>query len=82
MEDMESKDKRRFFSRKKICRFCAEDIEIDYKNIDLLSQYITDRKKIVPRRSTGLCASHQKILAKAIKRARVMALIPFTVLHD
>jgi len=78
---MESPRDRKYFSRRKVCRFCTEPIEIDYKNVDLMSRFITDRKKIVPRRNSGLCARHQRQLAAAIKRARFMALIPFTVLH-
>jgi small subunit ribosomal protein S18 len=80
MERENAKDKK-FFVRKKVCRFCTEPIEIDYKRVDLLSQFINERKKIVPRRSSGLCAYHQRELGSAIKRARIMALLPFTVLH-
>lgn len=78
---MESPRDRRYFAKRKICRFCTEPLVIDYKNVDLISRFITDRKKIVPRRNTGLCASHQRELARAIKRARFMSLIPYTVLH-
>ena len=78
---MESPRDRRYFAKRKICRFCTEPLVIDYKNVDLISKFITDRKKIVPRRNTGLCASHQRELARAIKRARFMSLIPYTVLH-
>ncbi|NIT14759.1 MAG: 30S ribosomal protein S18, partial [Candidatus Dadabacteria bacterium] len=70
-----------FQTRKKYCRFCRNKEDIDYKNVDLLARYITERRKIVPRRVTGVCAKHQRILATAIKRARLLALIPFTVLH-
>jgi small subunit ribosomal protein S18 len=80
MERENAKEKK-YFVRKKVCRFCIEAIEVDYKRADLLSQFITERKKIVPRRSSGLCAYHQRELASAIKRARVMALLSFTVLH-
>ncbi len=80
MERENTKEKK-YFVRKKVCRFCMEALEVDYKRVDLLSQFITERKKIVPRRSSGLCAYHQRELASAIKRARVMALLPFTVLH-
>ena len=78
---MESPRNRKYFSKKKICRFCTEPLEIDYKNVDLMSRFITDRKKIVPRRNSGLCAYHQRLLATAIKRTRYMALLPYTVLH-
>lgn len=82
----ESKEKtKEIFVKKKVGRFhieATEAVEIDYKNIDLLSQFITERRKIVPRRSSGLTAFGQRRLATAIKRARIMALLPFTVLHD
>jgi small subunit ribosomal protein S18 len=78
---MEEKKDKRFFTKKKVCKFCSEPIKIDYKDYDLLSSFITERRKIVPRRSSGLCARHQRVLASAIKRARIMALLPFTVLH-
>jgi small subunit ribosomal protein S18 len=78
---MDSRRDKRFFSKKKVCRFCAEPIDMDYKNIDLLARFITDRKKIVPRRNSGLCAYHQRQLATTIKRARYMAFLPYTVLH-
>ena len=78
---MESPRDRRYFSRKKVCRFCTESLGFDYKNIELMSRFITDRKKIVPRRNSGNCAYCQRQLATAIKRARHMALLPYTVLH-
>ncbi len=64
--------------RKKYGRFCEDGVEIDYKNPRLLRDYITERGKILPRRVTGTCAKHQRQLTVAIKRARVLALIPFT----
>ncbi len=71
--------RRIFVFRKKQCRFCKDkSLEIDYKNVELLSQFITDRGKIMPRRMTGNCAKHQRKLATAIKRARILALLPFT----
>ncbi len=78
---METRRDRRSFTKKKVCRFCTEPIEMDYKNTDLLRRFITDRKKIVPRRNSGLCAFHQRKLAATLKRARFMALFPYTVLH-
>jgi small subunit ribosomal protein S18 len=69
--------RRKQFVRRKICRFCFEDVILDYKDVDLLRGFITDRGKIVPRRITGTCAKHQRELAIAIKRARFIALIPF-----
>ena len=71
--------KRVFVFRKKQCRFCKDkSLKIDYKNTELLSQFITERGKIMPRRMTGTCAKHQRKLATAIKRARIIALLPFT----
>lgn len=71
------KDKRR--GRKKVCSFCVDKIEqIDYKNADKLRKYVTDRGKIMPRRISGTCAPHQRQLTTAIKRSRMIALLPFT----
>lgn len=71
--------KRVFFRRRKVCKFTVEGIEyIDYKDIKLLQQYILERAKILPRRISGTSGRHQRQLAKAIKRARHLALIPFT----
>ena len=71
------------FYRKKFCKFCARSgsgaVIIDYKELDTLRRYITDRGKILPRRVTGNCAKCQRKLSAAIKRARVLALLPFTV---
>ncbi len=73
-------DVRRRFVRKKVCRFCAEGIkEVDYKDVDRLRNYLSERGKILPRRMTGVCAKHQRQLARAIKRARILALLPFVV---
>ena len=64
--------------RKKVCQFCADkDKKIDYKDAETLKKYITERGKILPRRVTGTCAMHQRAVAKAIKRARVVAILPF-----
>ena len=66
------------FPRRKVCAFCAEKIEvIDYKDLPRLRKFITEKGKILPRRMSGVCAKHQRELAEAIKRARVMALLPF-----
>lgn len=68
------------FSRRKVCRFCGEqNIPIDYKNPHTLKHFITDRGKILPRRLSGNCSKHQRKVALAIKQARVLALMPFTV---
>jgi len=65
--------------RKKVCSFCVDKIEsINYKEVNKLKKYITERGKILPRRISGNCAKHQRQLTSAIKKARVMALLPFT----
>jgi len=72
----------RFFRRRKYCRFTAEGItEVDYKDIDLLRAYVTETGKIVPSRITGTKAKYQRQLAKAVKRARYLALLPYTDAH-
>ena len=63
--------------RNKTCYFCSNDKEIDYKDIDTLERYLTDRGKIVPRRITGACAKHQRVITKEIKKARSIAFLPF-----
>lgn len=69
---------RKFFRRKKVCRFCVEKIDdINYKDVRLLQQFVAERGKIVPRRLTGVCTPHQRRLTSAIKRARNIALLPF-----
>ena len=66
--------------RRKYCQFCKEETAyIDYKDVQLLRKYMTDRGKIKPRRVTGTCTQHQRDIANAIKRAREMALVPYTV---
>lgn len=67
------------FQKKKVCRFCTDKIDIDYKDARLLRQFMTERGKIMPRRMTGTCAKHQRHLATAIKTARVIALVPFSL---
>lgn len=69
------------YGRRK-CRFCSDEVEyIDYKDLSTLRRYITDKGKIRTKRSTGTCAKHQRRLARAIKRARYMALLPYVVEH-
>jgi small subunit ribosomal protein S18 len=70
---------RKFFPpKKKFCRFCQRNIKaIDYKSVEILKKYIPDRGKISPRRITGTCAFHQRKLSLAVKRARLMALLPY-----
>ena len=73
----------RRFGRKRYCRFTAEGIkEIDYKDLDLLRDYITETGKIVPSRITGTSARYQRQLGRAVKRARYLALLPYTDQHD
>lgn len=70
--------KKRFYQRRKVCRFCADTtIEIDYKDSKNLRSFITERGKIIPRRITGTCAKHQRFLSTAIKQARTIALLPY-----
>ena len=69
---------RRFFAKPKFCQFCADKtLTIDYKKTDLLRRYITEDGKIRPRRQTGACARHQRVVAGAVKQARQIALLPF-----
>lgn len=63
--------------RRKVCRFCSQKTVADYKNPDMLRRYITERGKILPARITGTCAKHQRALTTQIKRARVLAYLPF-----
>lgn len=64
--------------RRKVCAFCLEKVtEIDYKDIAKLKKYVTEKGKILPRRMTGVCSKHQRLLSTAIKRARLVALLPF-----
>jgi len=74
--------KPRYTSRRKVCFFCAEKVQqIDYKDVDGLRRYLSDRGKIEPRRKTGTCAKHQRRLTIALKRARHLALLPYTAEH-
>ena len=73
----------RFFRRRKFCRFTAEGVqEIDYKDLDTLTQYVSETGKIVPSRITGTKAKYQRQLATAVKRARYLALLPYTDAHN
>ena len=75
--DRSYKSKGKMFFKRKVCRFCTKKLEIDFKNVDLLRKFTTERGKIIPRRILGTCAKHQRKLTRAIKRARVLALLPF-----
>ncbi len=71
--------KRRIYIKRKVCRFCADKtLEIDYKNPRILRHFITERGKIIPRRISGNCAKHQREITTAIKKARNIAILPFT----
>jgi small subunit ribosomal protein S18 len=72
---------RKFIVKPKVCIFCADKTVIDYKDISLLRKFVSERGKIEPRRRTGVCAKHQRKLALAIKRARFLALLPYTPAH-
>lgn len=74
-----SKFKRGVRRKKKVCVFCGADNVIDYKDAAKLKRYVSERGKILPRRITGTCAKHQRELTTAIKRARHIALLPYTV---
>jgi small subunit ribosomal protein S18 len=73
---------RRFGGRRKVCRFCVDHVKgIDYKDIGRLRMYVSDRGKIEPRRKTGACLKHQRLVCTAIKRARHLAMLPYTLGH-
>ncbi|MBQ3924926.1 MAG: 30S ribosomal protein S18 [Firmicutes bacterium] len=73
-------DKRRGgYRRKKVCQFCADkNLTIDYKDVETLGKFVTERGKILPKRITGTCAIHQRDITTAVKRARVVALLPYS----
>jgi small subunit ribosomal protein S18 len=69
----------RRFRRRRVCQFCADKINsLDYKQVDVVKRYVTDAGKIRSRRETGNCAKHQRMVARAVKRARHLALVPYT----
>ena len=79
MENSSNFNRKRRKRRPKVCHFCVDKIDhVDYKEVEKLKKYITERGKIVPRRVTGTCAKHQRQLTRAIKRTRIIALLPFT----
>ncbi|MEN6363485.1 MAG: 30S ribosomal protein S18 [Rectinema sp.] len=65
------------FFKKKVCKFCVQKLQIDYKDIDVMRRFVTERGKILPRRITGTCSKHQRSLAVGIKRARALAFLPY-----
>jgi small subunit ribosomal protein S18 len=75
------RNKKKTFHRKRVCRFCVDHINsVDYKDVQTLKMYITERGKINPRRINGNCAKHQRLITKSIIRARYMALLPYTAM--
>jgi small subunit ribosomal protein S18 len=72
-----SRPRSRPFFRKKVCKFCTGKYKMDYKDVQVLRRFTSERGKILPRRITGTCAKHQRQLSRTIKRARVLALLPF-----
>ncbi|MGH7775011.1 MAG: 30S ribosomal protein S18 [Candidatus Binatia bacterium] len=83
MEEERGPGRRRLMIRRKVCRFCADKaLQIDYKDTKTLTQFVTERGKITPSRITGNCAGHQRLLTIAIKRARSVALLPFTTARN
>ncbi len=76
---MPPKPQKRLFSRRKVCRFCTDkELVIDYKDVKVLRNYVSERGKIIPRRIVGTCATHQRKLCEAVKRARQIALLPYS----
>lgn len=73
--------KKKPFHRRKVCRFCVDKVnEVDYKDLKVLRSFITERGKLVPRRISGSCAKHQRLITQAVMRARYMALLPYTAM--
>lgn len=81
MPVMPRRKRKQFFVRRKVCRFCVDaKLLIEYKDVNTLRQFVTERGKIIPRRISGNCARHQRHLTRAIKQARLLALMPYTPL--
>lgn len=82
-DDNKGSQRRRPMFRRKVCRFCADKtLQIDYKDVRMVAQFVTERGKMTPSRITGNCARHQRLLTTAIKRARSVALLPFTTANN
>jgi small subunit ribosomal protein S18 len=76
---MPRRKRKQFYVRRKVCRFCVDaKLAIDYKDVNTLRQFVTERGKIIPRRISGNCARHQRRVTRAIKQARLLALIAYT----
>lgn len=81
--DQGSQKSGKMFMRRKSCRFCAEkELRIDYKDGNTLRHFVTERGKIIPRRISGNCARHQRAVTNALKRARILGMMPFTVVQS
>jgi small subunit ribosomal protein S18 len=77
-DDKKGGGRRTFFRRRRVCKFCVEKIDyISYKDVKLIASFVPERGKIQPRRISGVCATHQRALQRAIKRARQIALVPY-----
>ena len=82
-QERQQTSERRYYARPKICQFCADKhLSLDYKQVDILRRFVTEEGKIRSRRQTGTCARHQRALARAVKRARHIALLPYTGKSD
>jgi len=78
-----ARTKKKYFTKNKLCRFCTDrEYELDYKHIHILKFYLTERAKIIPARITGNCSYHQRALNTAVNRARQLAFIPYTAVHE
>ncbi|PID77553.1 MAG: 30S ribosomal protein S18 [Deltaproteobacteria bacterium] len=76
---MANRPQKKLFARKKVCRFCVDrEMTINYKDVKILRNFVTERGKIIPRRILGTCASHQRQLCDAVKKARQIALLPYS----
>ena len=83
MMDNEAPQMRRYIARPKFCQFCVDkNVEIDYKQVDMLRRFVTEEGKIRPRRQSGTCAKHQRELASAVRRARHLAFLPYVAGND
>jgi len=76
------RERKRYVPKRKVCPFCVDKSrKIDYKEVDMLRRFVSDRGKMEPRHRTGVCAKHQRLLSESLKRARYLALLPYTADH-
>ncbi|MDD5094015.1 MAG: 30S ribosomal protein S18 [Dehalococcoidia bacterium] len=76
------RERRRYIPKRKVCPFCVDrSKKIDYKEVEMLRRFISDRGRMEPRHRTGVCARHQRLLSASLKRARYLALLPYTAEH-